>query len=110
MICTIYDTSGKLRFKSTNWPMARSALDLVISEAGEPASLEDCPRLLMPGRKGENAMTALFVFALPFALYSIAYGAYSLGRSLARLASFLWVKLRQYINSLPEFKESVSRK
>ena len=26
----VYDASGKLRFESDNWPMARSALDLVI--------------------------------------------------------------------------------
>lgn len=37
-------------------------------------------------------MTALFAFALPFALYGVAYGSYCLGRSLARLVS---VKLRQ---------------
>lgn len=37
-------------------------------------------------------MTALFVFALPFALYGISCGFYCLGRSLARLVS---VKLRQ---------------
>lgn len=41
----VYDVSGKLRFESDNWPMARSALDLVISEAGEPVSPENCPRL-----------------------------------------------------------------
>lgn len=40
-------------------------------------------------------MTALFVFALPFALYGIAYGSYCLGRSLARLAPALWFRLRQ---------------
>ena len=40
-------------------------------------------------------MTALFVFALPFALYGIAYGSYCLGRSLARLAPRLWARLRQ---------------
>lgn len=40
-------------------------------------------------------MTALFVFALPFALYGIAYGSYCLGRSLARLVPALWVRLRQ---------------
>lgn len=28
----VYDAQDKLRFKSTNWPMARSALDVVISE------------------------------------------------------------------------------
>lgn len=38
-------------------------------------------------------MTALFVFALPFALYGIAYGSYCLGRSLARLLPAFWVKL-----------------
>jgi len=30
-------------------------------------------------------MTALFVFALPFALYGIGYVFYCLGRSLAQL-------------------------
>lgn len=40
-------------------------------------------------------MTALFVFALPFALYGIAYGSYCLGRSLAQLAPRLWARLRQ---------------
>ena len=40
-------------------------------------------------------MTALFVFALPFAVFGIAYGSYCLGRFLARLAPFLWAKLRQ---------------
>lgn len=40
-------------------------------------------------------MTALFVFALPFILYGIAYGSYCLGRSLARLVPALWVRLRQ---------------
>lgn len=40
-------------------------------------------------------MTALFVFALPFALYGVAYGFYSLGRSLARLVPVLWARLRQ---------------
>lgn len=41
MIFTVYDASGKLRFESTNWPMARSALDLVVSEG------EECPQLLI---------------------------------------------------------------
>lgn len=41
MIYTIYDASGKLRFESTNWPMARSALDLVISEG------QECPQLII---------------------------------------------------------------
>lgn len=40
-------------------------------------------------------MTALFVFALPFILYGVAYGFYCLGRSLARLAPALWARLRQ---------------
>lgn len=40
-------------------------------------------------------MTALFVFALPFALYGAAYGSYCLGRSLARLVPVLWARLRQ---------------
>lgn len=32
MYFTVYDASGKLRFQSTNWPMARAALDFLISE------------------------------------------------------------------------------
>lgn len=40
-------------------------------------------------------MTALFVFALPFALYGVGYGSYCLGRSLARLAPVFWVRFRQ---------------
>ena len=40
-------------------------------------------------------MTALLVFALPFALYGLAYGSYCLGRSLARLVPILWAKFRQ---------------
>jgi len=32
MYFQVYDATGKLRFKSDNWPMARSALDFVISE------------------------------------------------------------------------------
>ncbi len=41
----VYDATGKLRFQSDNWPMARSALDLVISETSAPDFLEECPRL-----------------------------------------------------------------
>lgn len=40
-------------------------------------------------------MTALFVFALPFALWGIAYGFFCLGRSLARLAHALWLRFRR---------------
>lgn len=40
-------------------------------------------------------MTALFVFALPFVLWSIACGFYFLGRSLARLAPVLWARLQR---------------
>ena len=40
-------------------------------------------------------MTALLVFALPFALYGLAYCSYCLGRSLARLAPRLWARLRK---------------
>ena len=43
----VYDASGKLRFKSDNWPMDRSALDLVISETPEPSTVEGCPRLFI---------------------------------------------------------------
>ena len=40
-------------------------------------------------------MTALFVFALPFIIFGIVCGSYCLGRSLARLAPVLWLRLRQ---------------
>lgn len=40
-------------------------------------------------------MTALFAFALPFALYGIGYGSYCLGRSLVQLVPDLWARLRQ---------------
>lgn len=39
MYFLVYDAEKRLRFESYNWPMARSALDLVISEG------KDCPRL-----------------------------------------------------------------
>jgi len=32
MYFLVYDADDNLRFQSGNWPMARSALDLVISE------------------------------------------------------------------------------
>jgi len=44
MYFQVYDASGKLRFKSDNWPMARSALDLVISEGEKDGR---CPFLLI---------------------------------------------------------------
>ena len=47
-------------------------------------------------------MTALLVFALPFALYGLAYGSYCLGRSLARLVPILWAKFRQKRKDRPE--------
>lgn len=47
MYYLVYDSSGALRFKSDNWPMARSALDLVISETPEPSTVEGCPRLFI---------------------------------------------------------------
>lgn len=40
-------------------------------------------------------MTALFVFALPFALFGVAYGSYCLGRFLAWAVPALWARLRQ---------------
>ena len=43
MYFKIYDASGKLRFESDNWPMARSALDLVVSEDKGCPRLEICP-------------------------------------------------------------------
>ncbi len=50
----VYDASGKLRFESDNWPMARSALDLVVSEAGELVSPENCPRLEICPKKEKD--------------------------------------------------------
>ena len=41
----VCDAGGKLRFESDNWPMARSALDLVIQEAQESDCRGNCPRL-----------------------------------------------------------------
>lgn len=40
-------------------------------------------------------MTALFVFALPFVVFGIAYGSYCLGRFLARLLPAFWARLCQ---------------
>lgn len=45
MYYLVYDASRALRFESDNWPMARSALDLVIQEAQESDCPGDCPRL-----------------------------------------------------------------
>lgn len=47
MYYLVYDASGALRFQSDNWPMARSALDLVIQEAQELDSPENFPRLFI---------------------------------------------------------------
>jgi len=45
----VYDASGKLRFQSDNWPMARSALDVVISEGEKDGN---CPDLqILPERE-----------------------------------------------------------
>lgn len=40
-------------------------------------------------------MTALFVFALPFALFGVAYGSYCLGRFLAQAVPAFWAWLCQ---------------
>lgn len=45
MYYLVYDASGELRFQGDNWPMARSALDLVILEAQGSDRPGDCPRL-----------------------------------------------------------------
>lgn len=47
MYYLVYDASGALRFESHSWPMARSALDLVIYETPEPSTVEGCPRLFI---------------------------------------------------------------
>lgn len=47
MYYLVYDANGKLRFESHSWPMARAALDLVISETPEPSTTEGCPRLFI---------------------------------------------------------------
>lgn len=41
MYFQVYDASGKLRFQSDNWPMARSALDVVIAEGEKDGYLPD---------------------------------------------------------------------
>ena len=53
-------------------------------------------------------MTALLVFALPFALYGLAYGSYCLGRSLARLVPILWAKFRQKRKDRPSLQRRCS--
>lgn len=47
----VYDANGKLRFESRSWPMARSALDLVIQEAQEQDPPENFPRLFIGSEK-----------------------------------------------------------
>ena len=47
MYYLVYDASGELRFESHSWPMAREALNLVISETSEPLTVKDCPRLFI---------------------------------------------------------------
>ena len=47
MYYLVYVANGKLRFESHSWPMARAALDLVISETPEPSTTEGCPRLFI---------------------------------------------------------------
>jgi len=44
MLFQVYDAKGKLRFQGNNWPMARSALDVVISEGEKDGR---CPFLLI---------------------------------------------------------------
>lgn len=39
----VYDASGTLRYESECWPMARAALDHIISQSED----EDCPRLVI---------------------------------------------------------------
>lgn len=47
MYYLVYDASGALRFESSSWPMAREALNLVISETPESSFTEDCPKLFI---------------------------------------------------------------
>lgn len=47
MYYLVYDASGALRFESGSWPMAREALNLVISETPEPSTMEGCPNLVI---------------------------------------------------------------
>lgn len=47
MYYLVYDASGILRFESHSWPMAREALNLVISETPEPSTVEGCPKLFI---------------------------------------------------------------
>lgn len=53
MIFKVYDAGGTLRFESTSWPMARAALDFIISQAED----EDCPKLvILPEHKERAAL------------------------------------------------------
>lgn len=47
MYYLVYDAKKELRFESHSWPMARAALDLVISETSEPFTTEGCPWLFI---------------------------------------------------------------
>lgn len=47
MYYLVYDASGVLRFESCSWPMAREALNLIISETPEPSFTKDCPKLFI---------------------------------------------------------------
>ncbi len=52
MYFKVFDADDDLRFESDNWPMARSALDLVIAE-GEKCGR--CPFLqIVPGPKEKD--------------------------------------------------------
>lgn len=51
MIYKVYDGSGNLRYENNNWPMARAALDFLISQSEDEA----CPRLLIFPDKKEKA-------------------------------------------------------
>ncbi len=44
MYFKVYDADDNLRYESDNWPMARSALDVVISEGVKEG---ECPILLI---------------------------------------------------------------
>lgn len=46
----VYDADNKLRFESGNWPMARAALDYVISQFED----KDCPKLEIVPEKGKE--------------------------------------------------------
>lgn len=55
MVFQIYDASGNLRHESISWPMARAALDFIISQSED----EDCPKLVILPESAQKERAAL---------------------------------------------------